>query len=104
MDRPQAVSDNLKIALDNIEKLNRRFGGYDLIHHFLRPWLAPGESGSLLDLTTGFGGIPRCIADLSRVQKSIARNHGIDSQPSTLSLAQAKSVLYPQITYQSSDV
>ena len=104
MDRPQAVSDNLKIALDNIEKLNRRFGGYDLIHHFLRRWIAPGESVSLLDLCTGSGDIPRCIADWSRVQKSIVRIHAIDSQPSTLSIAQAKSVLYPEITYEAADV
>jgi ubiquinone/menaquinone biosynthesis C-methylase UbiE len=104
MDRPQAVSDNLKIALDNIEKLNRRFGGYDLIRHFLRRWIAPGESVSLLDLCTGSGDIPRCIADWSRVQKSIVRIHAIDSQPSTLSIAQAKSVLYPEITYEAADV
>jgi ubiquinone/menaquinone biosynthesis C-methylase UbiE len=104
MDRPQAVSDNLRIALDNIEKLNRRFGGYDLIHHFLRRWIAPGQSVSLLDLCTGSGDIPRCIADWSRVQKSIVRIHAIDSQPSTLSIAQAKSVLYPEITYEAADV
>jgi len=81
IDRPQAVSDDLKIALNNIEKLNRRFGSYDLIRHFLRRWIAPGESVSLLDLCTA-----------------------IDSQPSTLSIAQAKSVVYPEITYEAADV
>jgi hypothetical protein len=41
MDRPQVVSDDLKIALDNIEKLNRRFGGYDLIRSFYSGGLLP---------------------------------------------------------------
>jgi len=104
MDQPQAVSDDLKIALDNIEKLNWRFGGHDLIRHFLRRWIAPGDSVSLLDLCTGSGDIPRCVADWSRVQKSIIRIHAIDSQPSTLFIAQAKSMLYPEITYEAADV
>ena len=104
MDRQQPVSDDLRIALDNMEKLNRRFGGYDLIRHFLRRWIASGESVSLLDLCTGSGDIPRYVADWSRAQKSIVRIHAIDSQPSTLSIAQAKSALYPEITYEAADV
>src|SRR3984893_19179081 len=104
MARPQAVSDNLKIALDNIEKLNRRFGGYDLIHHFLRRWIAPGESVSLLDLCTGSGDIPRCIADWSRAKNSIIRIHAVDFQPSTLSIAEARSMGFPEISYEAADV
>jgi SAM-dependent methyltransferase len=103
MDRPQPVSDDLKIAFDNLEKLNRRFGSYDLVRHFLRRWIAPGESVSLLDLCTGSGDVPRYIVDWARVQKSIVRIHAIDFQAPTLSIAQAKSVLYPEITYQAAD-
>jgi ubiquinone/menaquinone biosynthesis C-methylase UbiE len=103
MDQPQPVSDDLKIAFDNLEKLNRRFGSYDLIRHFLRRWIAPGESVSLLDLCTGSGDVPRCIADWARAQKSIVRIHAIDFQAPTLSIAQAKSVLYPEITYEAAD-
>jgi ubiquinone/menaquinone biosynthesis C-methylase UbiE len=97
-------SHDLKIALDNIEKLNSRFGSYALIRHFLRRWIAPGESVSLLDQCTGSGDIPRCIVDWCRVKKSIVRIHAIDSQLSTLSIAQAKSLLYPEITYEVADV
>src|SRR6266481_9107048 len=104
MDRQQPVSDDLKIALDNMEKLNRCFGGYDLIRHFLRRWTASGESVSLLDLCTGSGDIPRYVADWSRAQKSIVTIHAIDAQPSTLSIAQTRSVLYPEITYEAADV
>ena len=103
IDRPQLVSDDLKITFDNLEKLNRRFGSYNLIRHFLRRWIAPCESVSLLDLCTASGDVPRCIADWARAQKSIVRIHAIDSQPSTLSIAQAKSVLYPEITYEAAD-
>jgi hypothetical protein len=69
MDRPQPVSDDLKVVFDNLEKLNRLFGSYNLIRHFLRRWIAPGESVTLLDLCTGSGDIPRCIADWARAQK-----------------------------------
>jgi SAM-dependent methyltransferase len=103
MDRPQPVSDDLKIGFENLEKLNRRFGSYHLIRHFLGRWIAPGESVSLLDLCTGSGDIPRCIADWARAQKSIVRIHAIDFQPSTLCIAQAKSVLYPEITYETAN-
>jgi ubiquinone/menaquinone biosynthesis C-methylase UbiE len=104
MERPQPVSDDLEIALDNIEKLNRRFGSYDLIRHFLCRWIAPGESVTLLDLCTGSGDIPRRVADWSRAQKSIVSIHAIDSQSSTLAIARAKSALYPEITYEAADV
>jgi ubiquinone/menaquinone biosynthesis C-methylase UbiE len=70
----------------------------------LRRWIAPGESVTLLDLCTGSGDIPRCIADWARAQKSIVTIHAIDAQPSTLSIAQARSVLYPEITYEAADV
>jgi ubiquinone/menaquinone biosynthesis C-methylase UbiE len=104
MDRPQPVSNDLEIDLDNIEKLNRLFGSYDLIRHFLRRWIAPGESASLLDLCTASGDIPRSIVDWARTQNSSVRVRAIDFQPSTLSIAQSRSELYPEITYEEADV
>jgi len=104
MDRPQPISDDLRLDLDNIEKLNRRFGSYDLIRHFLNRWILPAESVSLLDLCTGSGDIPRFIADWSRAQNSTVRIHAVDFQPSTLSIAEARSVHYPEISYEAADV
>jgi ubiquinone/menaquinone biosynthesis C-methylase UbiE len=92
------------LDLANIEKLNRRFGSYELIRHFLDRWIARDDSVSLLDLCTGSDYIPRCIVDWSRGQKAVVRVHAIDFQPSTLSIARAKSVLYPEITYEAADV
>src|SRR5260370_29274818 len=99
MDRPQPISDNLRLDLENLAKLNRRFGGYDLIRHFLHRWIAPSESVSLLDLCTGSGDIPGCIADLSRAQKSIFKMHAVEFQHSSLSIPQAKSVLCPELNF-----
>ena len=104
MDQAQPVSDDLKIDLDNIEMLNRRFGSHALIRQFLRRWIAPGESVTLLDLCTASGDIPRCVADWARTHHATARIHAIDFQPSTLSIAQARSGPYPEITYEVADV
>jgi ubiquinone/menaquinone biosynthesis C-methylase UbiE len=104
MDRPQPISDDLQLDLDNIEELNRRFGSYELIRYFLSRWIAPGESVSLLDLCTGSGDIPRWIIDWSRGRRSRVRVHAVDFQPATLSIAEAKSKHYPDITYQAADV
>jgi ubiquinone/menaquinone biosynthesis C-methylase UbiE len=103
MDRPQPISDDLRLDLDNIEKLNRYFGSYELLRYFLTRWIAPGESVSLLDLCTGSGDIPRWIIDWSRQRRSEVRVHAIDFQPATLSIAEAKSEHYPEITYQVAD-
>jgi ubiquinone/menaquinone biosynthesis C-methylase UbiE len=104
MDRPQPISDDLRRDLDNIEKLNRHFGSYELIRHFLSRWVARDDSVSVLDLCTGSGDIPRWVVDWSREQKAVLRVHAIDFQPSTLSIAKAKSALYPEITYEAADV
>jgi SAM-dependent methyltransferase len=104
MDRPQPISDDLRLDLDNIEKLNRRFGSYELIRYFLNRWIARDDSVSLVDLCTGSGDIPRWVVDWTRAQNAVVRVHAIDFQPSTLSIAQAKSTLYPEITYEAADV
>ena len=104
MDRPQPISDDLRLDLGNIEILNRLFGSYELIRHFLSRWIARDDSVSVLDLGTGSGDIPRRIVDWSREQKAAVRVHAIDFQPSTLSIAKAKSTLYPEITYEAADM
>jgi ubiquinone/menaquinone biosynthesis C-methylase UbiE len=104
MDRPKPISDDLRSDLENLEQLNRRFGSYNLIRYFLGRWIVPGESVSVLDLCTGSGDIPRFIAGWARAQKANVRIHAVDFQPSTLSIAEAKSVHYSEITYETADV
>src|SRR5687768_5598914 len=66
MDRPQPVTDELVSDLRNLRQLNRYFGSYALIEHFLRGWVLPGRELRVLDLATGSGDIPRLVVDHAR--------------------------------------
>jgi SAM-dependent methyltransferase len=104
MDRPQAVSSELLVDLENLQRLNRYFGSYRLVRYFLRRWLHPGSSVTAIDLCTGFGDIPRFIVDWCRANDVSARITAVDFQPATLELAMERSHLYPEITFAVSDV
>ncbi|MEY2549056.1 MAG: hypothetical protein QOD64_1638, partial [Verrucomicrobiota bacterium] len=66
MDRPQPVSAELEADLRNLRQLNRYFGSYRLIEHFLRRWVRPASRVRVLDLATGSGDIPRLVVDHGR--------------------------------------
>jgi ubiquinone/menaquinone biosynthesis C-methylase UbiE len=104
MDRPQVVSTDLEIDLENLEKLNRYFGSYALVRFFLRRWLRPGTSFTAIDLCTGFGDIPRFIVNWCRTNHVAVRITAVDFQPATLALAIERSKTYPEITFLESDV
>jgi ubiquinone/menaquinone biosynthesis C-methylase UbiE len=104
MDRPQSVSSELLVDLENLQRLNRYFGSYRLVRYFLRRWLHPGSSVTAIDLCTGFGDIPRFIVDWCRANDVSARITAVDFQPATLELAMERSHLYPEITFAVSDV
>jgi len=104
MDRVQPVSAELEDDLENLEKLNRYFGSYALIRHFLRRWLRPGHSFTLIDLCTGFGDIPRFIVNWCRANDIAVRMTAVDFQPATLALAIEQSKTYPEISFAESDV
>jgi SAM-dependent methyltransferase len=104
MDRPQLVSAELLADLKNLQQLNRYFGSYKLVRHFLRRWFVPGSSISAIDLCTGFGDIPRFVVDWCRVNHVSVRITAFDFQPATLELAKEYSRSYPEITFAASDV
>jgi SAM-dependent methyltransferase len=104
MDRPQLVSAELLDDLQNLQQLNRRFGSYGLIRHFLRRWFTPGSSVSVIDLCTGFGDIPRFVVDWCRANKVTVQITAVDFQQATLDLAKERSDSYPEITFVVSDV
>jgi ubiquinone/menaquinone biosynthesis C-methylase UbiE len=105
MDRPQAVSGELKTDLRNLETLNRHFGSYRLILFFLKRWFRRGKPVvRLLDLCTGFGDIPRYIADWCRREGIPIEITAIDLQEATLELAMKRSQSYPEIVYEAADV
>ncbi|MGA8655323.1 MAG: methyltransferase domain-containing protein [Chthoniobacterales bacterium] len=97
MDRPQPVSRDLMVDLANLTRINRYFGSYSLIRHFLRRWLRPGDTASILDLCTASADIPRFVADWARHTGVAVRIVGVDFQESTLEIARRQNRQYPEI-------
>ena len=104
MDRPQPVSPELEVDLRNLRQLNRYFGSYALVRHFLRRWIRRGDSVRVLDLATGSGDIPRFVIDDARERGAIAHVTAVDQQDSTLEIARGLSAGYPEIEYVQGDV
>jgi hypothetical protein len=99
MDRPQPVSAELERDLENLRELNRYFGSYALIHHFIRRWIQPGDRLRIVDLATGSGDIPRLIVDHARKIGARVEIYALDQQAATLEIAKKLSVDYPEISF-----
>lgn len=99
MDRPQPVTPELTSDLRNLRELNRYFGSYRLIEHFLRRWLIPGSRMRILDLATGSGDIPRLVIEYARRINAVVTIDAVDQQPSTLEIARGLSSDYPEIEF-----
>src|ERR1700741_3741027 len=104
MDRPDPSTTELARALINLQKLNRHFGSYRIIRHFLNRWLKPGESVTILDACTGFGDIPRLVVEWARRRGSHVKVLAVDMQPATLEIARRRSTLFPEISYVQADI
>lgn len=104
MDRPQPVTPELASDLRNLRQLNRYFGSYRLIEHFLRRWIQPRAELRILDLATGSGDIPRLIVDHARKAGAMVTVDAVDQQASTLEIARGLSRNYPEIEFLEGDV
>ena len=104
MDRPQPVSAELERDLKRIRQLNRWFGSYRLICHFLRCWVKPGNNMRIVDLATGSGDIPRLIADYARKIGAKVEIDALDRQSATLEIARKLSAAYPEISYHATNI
>jgi 2-polyprenyl-3-methyl-5-hydroxy-6-metoxy-1,4-benzoquinol methylase len=104
MDRPQPVTAELVSDLRNLRQLNRHFGSYALITHFLRRWIQPGAQLRVLDLATGSGDIPRLVIDHARKAGATVTVDAVDQQSSTLEIARGLSADYPEIDFKQADV
>ncbi len=103
MDRPQPVSRELEVDLNNLVRINRNFGSHRLIRRFLRRWLTPGGSYRILDLCTASGDIPRLMVDWSRRRGITLAIEAVDFQLSTVAIARRWSADYPEITFRDGD-
>ena len=99
MDRPQPVSAELERDLKRIRQLNRWFGSYRLICHFVRRWIKPGDTMRIVDLATGSGDIPRLIAHYARKIGAKVEIDALDRQSATVEIARKLSAAYPEISY-----
>lgn len=104
MDRPQPVSAELEVDLRNLRQLNRYFGSYRLIGHFLQRWVTPGSNLRILDLATGSGDIPRLVVDFARNVNARVAVDAVDQQAATLEIARKLSASYPEIEFIEGDV
>jgi 2-polyprenyl-3-methyl-5-hydroxy-6-metoxy-1,4-benzoquinol methylase len=104
MDRPQPVTTELEVDLRNLRQLNRYFGSYRLIAHFLRRWLKPQSRMRILDLGTGSGDIPRFIVDYARRVGASVTIDAVDQQASTVEIARGLSAAYPEIEFLQGDI
>jgi len=104
MDRAQPVSTALKTDLQNLRKLNRYFGSYRLVRHFLRRWIKTGDRVRMIDLATGSGDIPRLMIDYARKVDASLQVDAVDFQLSTLEVARELSRDYPEISFYCADV
>jgi ubiquinone/menaquinone biosynthesis C-methylase UbiE len=104
MDRPDPSTPELARALINLQKLNRHFGSYRIIRHFLNRWLKPGETVTILDACTGFGDIPRLVVEWARRRGSHVKVLAMDMQAATLDIARRRSTLFPEISYVQGDI
>jgi 2-polyprenyl-3-methyl-5-hydroxy-6-metoxy-1,4-benzoquinol methylase len=104
MDRPQPVTPELAVDLKNLRQLNRYFGSYRLIEHFLGRWIRPGSQMRILDLATGSGDIPRLIVDFARSIGASVTVTAVDQQASTVQIARSLSGNYPEIDFIQADV
>src|SRR6266581_3807905 len=104
MDRPQPVSPELERDLERIRQLNRWFGSYRLVLHFINRWIQPGPRLRIVDLATGSGDIPRLIVDYAREIGAEVEIDAIDKQSAALEIARKLSVDYPEIFYSEANV
>lgn len=104
MDRPQPVSAELERDLKRIRQLNRWFGSYRLISHFVRRWIKPGDNMRIVDLATGSGDIPRLIAHYAREIGATVKIDALDRQSATVEIARKLSAAYPEISYHGTNI
>jgi len=104
MDRPQPVSPELERDLERLRQLNRWFGSYRIVSHFVRRWIKPGAQMRIVDLATGSGDIPRLLADFARTIGAQVKIDAVDQQTATLEIARSLSINYSEISYHTANI
>lgn len=105
MDITQSDAAALEADLDDLENLNARFGGHEIIMQFLPRWIETcAGKCRILDLATASGDIPRAIAAWARAKNIAVEIDAVDFNPVTLAIARRRSAQYPEINYIEADI
>lgn len=97
--------DELSANLQDLERVNRLFGGTHLVLRYLRPMLRRACSGEiqLLDVATGGADIPVAIVRWARRQGVRIRIVGIDKNPQMLRASEERIRQYPEVRLELAD-
>lgn len=104
MDRPDASPAELAAALRSLRGLNRYFGAYHIVSHFMRRWIKRGDRLRIVDLCTGSADIPRFIVNHARKVGAELEIVAVDFHPVTIATARRLSIDYPEISCVQADV
>ncbi len=106
MDDFQGTEDELKIVLDDINRVNRLLGGngitIDSVAHLIKK--NPQKSYTILDVGCADGHMLRALATFFRKKRVKMEFIGLDLNTDALNIARKASINFPEIRYVAKDV
>lgn len=105
IDEPRIALDELSANLQDLERLNRLFGGTGLILRYLGAMLhrAQFDEVRILDVATGGADIPAAIVRWARRRGQHVKILGIDKNPQVLRATEERVRAYPEISLELAD-
>lgn len=104
MDEPDIPREDIRIALREIEAINIRLGGYDVVTSALEELDLKEEPITILDVGCGGGDMLRKISDWATKKNKKVQLTGIDLNPDIIEFAEERSAGYKDITYKTLNV
>jgi len=106
IDRPGLDHALLRQELQLLADLNQRFGGHQLMLHYVKRFVTTHRMKSLniLDLATGSADIPRAIAVWAREHKLPVTITAVDGNPGVLEVAREACRDWPEIQFAHHDL
>jgi len=99
MDQDDVSIDEIHLALKDIDVINRRLGGYNVILKALNQLQWPGRTITILDLGCGGGDTLRAIATWAANKNKQVKLIGLDRNPIMTEYAGAHSIAFSNIEY-----
>ena len=81
MDQPDQSPDEVKVALHELEVINKFLGGYAVTLHALKKLLSRKQTYKIVDYGSGGGDMMRKVYDFAHAKKYVVELAGIDINP-----------------------